>query len=96
MKYLVFVMAFLLVGCASIPKHSYLDLSPAIANTNNAVKQLDVALQQKTVALKNQAIKVAQNDINRIRQCIRRPGNTPPADAAATRRSGAVHMQGAS
>jgi len=68
MKYFVFVMAFLLVGCASIPKHSYFDLSPAIANTNNAVKQLDVALQQKTVALKNQAIKVAQNDINQIRQ----------------------------
>ncbi len=68
MKYLVFVMAFLLVGCASIPKQNYLDLSPAIANTNNAVKELDVALKQKTVALKNQSIKVAQNDINRIRQ----------------------------
>ena len=61
-------MAFLLVGCASIPKSNYFDLSPAIANTNNAVKELDVALKQKTVALKNQAIKVAQNDINQIRQ----------------------------
>jgi len=66
MKYLVFISLFLLVGCASVPKPVYVDLSPAIANTTNAAKALNAALKDKSIALKNKAIEVAQSEIKQV------------------------------
>lgn len=55
-----------MVGCASVPKPVYMDLSPAIANTTNAAKALNEALKNKSISLKNKAIEVAQNNIKQV------------------------------